>query len=187
MAAADHHEQTRAALALGSNVGNRESHLRFAVEELGNQPEITVERCSSIYTCEAHVLDGTESRKDYLNAVVIVETSLEPAELLSVCLDIERRRGRIRPETVRWQPRTLDVDILVFGELTLRGAPLTIPHPRMAERRFVLEPLFEIAPDLEIPAPFDHTVQYLLDHCNDTAHVGRYVRMSQETKRNDST
>ncbi len=181
MPTTDDHATTRAALALGSNVGDRESHLRFAVMELEQRPEISVERCSSIFTSEAHVLDESESQNDYLNAALIVETSLEPAELLSVCLEIENERGRIRSETVRWQPRTLDIDILVFGELTLDSTLLTIPHPRMAERRFLLEPLFEIAPDLEIPAPIDHTVQYLLDHCHDTAHVERHAGMSQET------
>ncbi len=181
MSKLDHRAKTRAALALGSNVGDRESHLRFAVMELEQRPEISVERCSSIYTSEAHVLDETESPNDYLNAAVIVETSLEPDVLLSVCLEIENERGRVRSEAVRWQPRTLDIDILVFGGLTLDSTLLTIPHARMAERRFVLEPLFEIAPDLEIPAPFDHTVQYLLDHCHDTAHVERRAGMSQET------
>ncbi len=127
------------------------------------------------------MLDESESQIDYLNAALIIETSLEPGELLSVCLEIERTRGRVQSKTVRWLPRTLDVDILIFGALTLDSAQLSIPHRRMAERRFVLEPLFEIAPDLEIPAPFDHTVQYLLDHCKDAALVERYSGMSQET------
>jgi len=182
MTAQDHREKTRAALALGSNVGDRRSHLRFAVEELGKRPEISVDRCSSIFISEAHVLDDTKAQDDYLNAVVIVETSLEPTELLTACLEIEKERGRTRSESVRWKSRTLDIDLLVFGRLRLDSVQLSIPHPRMADRRFVLEPLFEIAPDLKIPAPFEQTVQYLLDHCKDRAHVEWYSRMSQETR-----
>lgn len=111
-----------------------------------------------------------DTAPDYLNAVMQVETPLSPEALLEICQAIERSAGRERREdTPRWAPRLLDLDLLTYGRQTIDTATLTVPHPRLAERRFVLQPWADIAPNLYVPAPFDDTVQHLLDRCPDTA------------------
>jgi dihydroneopterin aldolase / 2-amino-4-hydroxy-6-hydroxymethyldihydropteridine diphosphokinase len=124
-------------LALGSNLGDRESFLRLAVRELGPV------RQSQVWETDA--VGGPENQGPYLNMVVAVRTDLDPFALLRRCQRIERLAGRVR-ET-RWGPRTLDIDILFYDDVTLTSEPLTVPHPRFAERRFVLAPLAEVAPD----------------------------------------
>jgi 2-amino-4-hydroxy-6-hydroxymethyldihydropteridine diphosphokinase len=128
---------TIAYLALGSNEGDRRNHLRRAVASLPG-----VRRVSGVYET-APV--GGPAQGPYLNCVVEVDTDLGPHDLLAECQRVERDAGRVR--TVRWGPRTLDVDILLFDDLTVDDAELTVPHPRMAERRFVLEPLADLAPE----------------------------------------
>lgn len=135
----------RAAIALGSNLGDRLSHLRFAIERLGGLG--TVAAVSSVY--ETAPVGGPE-QGPYLNAVVVVDTPLSPAELLAATQAIEADAGRVRVE--RWGPRTLDLDIVTMVDAS--GAPiaveatdLQIPHPRAHQRRFVLEPLAEVWPD----------------------------------------
>jgi len=132
-------------LALGSNVGDREANLREAVERLESD-EIRVRRRSSLYeTAPQELLD----QPCFLNAVVEVETSLFPMQLLARVRQIERKMGR-RRVIPKGQP-TIDIDILFHGRAVIRTAELEVPHPRMAQRRFVLEPLAEIAPDLRHP------------------------------------
>ena len=130
-------------LALGSNLGDRLAHLQLAVDALARAPGVRVTAVSRVYET-APV--GGPPQDAYLNAVVAVETALEPRELLRLTRGIEERAARVRAE--RWGPRTLDVDILLVGECRADSAELTIPHPRMWERGFVLAPLRDVAAGL---------------------------------------
>lgn len=137
-------------LGLGSNLGDRLAHLTSALAALDRIPHARVFRRSSIYETEPQVL---LAQPRFLNLIAGVETSLEPHKLLEALHDIERSEGRDRSASaIRWGPRTLDLDILLFGTRVVQTERLTIPHPRMSTRRFVLEPLVEIAPDLAHPA-----------------------------------
>jgi len=132
-------------LALGSNIGDREANLRDAVDRLASD-EIHVLRRSSLYeTAPQEMLD----QPSFLNAVVEVETSLLPMQLLARIREIEREMGRqrIAPKG----PRNIDIDILFYGRAVITTQELEVPHPRLAQRRFVLEPLAEIAPDFRHP------------------------------------
>jgi 2-amino-4-hydroxy-6-hydroxymethyldihydropteridine diphosphokinase len=131
---------TRAFLGLGSNLGDRERFLREAVASLGS----AVRRVSPVY--ETEPVGGPPGQGPYLNVVVEIDTDLSPRELLAVCHRLEAAAGRVRAE--RWGPRTLDVDILLVDGVTVDEEDLTIPHPRMWERRFVLAPLSDLAPEL---------------------------------------
>jgi dihydroneopterin aldolase/2-amino-4-hydroxy-6-hydroxymethyldihydropteridine diphosphokinase len=126
-----------ALLALGSNLGDREGFLRFAVGELGH-----VTAMSDVY--ETAPVGGPHDQGPYLNMVVEVRTTLDPFALLRRCQRIEA--GALRQRVVHWGPRTLDVDILFYDDVTIDSPALTIPHPHQADRRFVLGPLSDIAP-----------------------------------------
>jgi len=134
-------------LGLGSNVGDREAHLRAAVAAL-REHGVQVEAVSSLYETEpvGEVLD----QPDFLNAVVRVRTGMEPEELLDLCKAIEVAQGRML-DGQRHGPRPLDVDLLLVGDLELQSDRLTLPHPQVTERRFVLEPLLELDPRLALP------------------------------------
>jgi len=132
-------------LGLGSNIGDKAGHLKAALSALGRIEQIQVSAVSSIYRTEPL---GVVDQDAFLNAVVRIETEFDPLELLERCLKIERSRGRERLE--RWGPRTLDIDLLLFGERILDEERLTLPHPFAAERAFVLEPLLEIWPKAKI-------------------------------------
>jgi 2-amino-4-hydroxy-6-hydroxymethyldihydropteridine diphosphokinase len=132
-------------LSLGSNIGDRESNLKTAIEQLGAQ-QVRVLRVSPVY--ETEPLEFTDQRW-FLNLVVEAETGLFPLQLLGRTERIERALGRVR--SVPKGPRTIDIDILLFGSTVMRGARLEIPHPRLAGRRFVLAPLADLAPDLRHP------------------------------------
>ena len=135
-------------LALGSNLGDREAKLAAVREHLARLPDTRVAAVSAIH--ETAPVGGPPGQGNYLNAAVKLETGLPPVELLHRCLQIERQLGRIR--TVPNAPRTIDIDILLYDDLILNTPGLTLPHPRMHERRFVLEPLGEIAPQVIHPA-----------------------------------
>lgn len=134
-------------LGLGSNVGERESQLRGAIENLGAHG-VTVESVSSLYETEpvGEVLD----QRDFLNAAVRARTSLDPEELLDVCKAIEAEHGRDF-DGPRHGPRPIDIDLLLLDEIELRTDRLTLPHPEVTSRRFVLLPLLELDPDLSLP------------------------------------
>ena len=142
------HTVNTAYVALGSNLGDRESFLRLGVLGLGHVTAI-----SSVY--ETDPVGGPDDQGAYLNMVVEVETSLDPFALLRRCQRIESEAMRQR--VVRWGPRTLDVDIIQFGDVAIDSEDLVVPHPRFGDRRFVLEPLAEIAPD-RCPAGWDATL-----------------------------
>jgi 2-amino-4-hydroxy-6-hydroxymethyldihydropteridine diphosphokinase len=134
-------------LGLGSNVGDREGHLRAAIATLPAHG-VEVEAVSSAYETEpvGEVLD----QPDFLNAAIRVRTELEPGALLGACKEIEAERGRAL-DASRHSPRPLDVDLLLLGDLELSTERLTLPHPEVTSRRFVLAPLLELDPDLTLP------------------------------------
>jgi 2-amino-4-hydroxy-6-hydroxymethyldihydropteridine diphosphokinase len=134
---------TVAYVGIGSNLDGPRSHVLAAFEELGQLPHTRVVKRSSLYR-SAPV--GYAAQPDFVNAVARLETGLAAERLLAELQAIEARHGRRRG--FRDAPRTLDLDILLYGELALRTPQLEIPHPRMHERAFVLEPLLEIAPEL---------------------------------------
>ena len=142
-------------LSLGSNVGDRESRLRCATKRLA--PEIHVLRASPVYETEPL---GYTAQRWFLNQVLECETDLFPMQLLARTSRVERELGRVR--TVPQGPRTLDIDILLYGRTVVRGARLEIPHPRMAERRFVLAPLADLAPALRHPVTHQ-TIREMLE------------------------
>jgi 2-amino-4-hydroxy-6-hydroxymethyldihydropteridine diphosphokinase len=131
-------------LALGSNLGNRESNIEEAVSELENIIEIT-----HLSTLHETAPVGGPAQGDYLNAVLMGESELTPYELLAQTSKIESELGRVRE--VRNGPRTIDIDIIVFGEALIDTLDLQIPHPRAHEREFVLAPWLEIDPEAQIP------------------------------------
>jgi 2-amino-4-hydroxy-6-hydroxymethyldihydropteridine diphosphokinase len=138
---------SRALIGLGSNLGDRRATLEGAIAALGATPGIRVRRVSAFQ--ETEPVGGPPGQGAYLNAAAELETTLEPLELLHVLQTIENRFGRVR--TVRWGERTLDLDLLLFDDRIIRTPTLSVPHPRFAERRFVLEPLAEIAPQAVEP------------------------------------
>ena len=158
----------RIILGLGSNMGNRESHLREAVDSL-QQLQITVRRSASLYLTEPR--DYTD-QPWFINTVAEVNTDRDPVELLKYCLLIEREAGRIRDQSRG--PRPIDLDILFYGDLQIQTANLVVPHPRYADRRFVLAPLAELAPDFRDPIS-GVTMQQLLERCPDSGEVRLYA------------
>ena len=135
-------------VGLGSNLGDRHGQLRRAVAALSDVPGVRVVAVSRAVETEALVLPGSPPQPAYLNAVVQVETTLAAPDLLARLHAIEAAAGRVRTE--RWAARTLDLDLLVYGDAQIEEPGLTVPHPRMTGRRFVLEPLADLAPDLVV-------------------------------------
>jgi 2-amino-4-hydroxy-6-hydroxymethyldihydropteridine diphosphokinase len=164
---------TIAYLGLGSNRGDRRAHLRAAVAGLGAEDSVRLTGCSPVYETEAHTVDPADEQPPFLNAVIEVEVTCSPERLLRIAQRLERREGRRRDEQARWTPRPLDVDLLVIGDRTCETEDLTLPHPRLAERRFVLRPWADLAPNFVVPPPFDATVRTLLRACPDTASIRR--------------
>lgn len=136
---------TIAYLSLGSNVGDRLGHLAAAVRRL-DSPRVRVRQVSSVYQTAPQ---GKTDQADFLNIAAEVETDLEPAALLLHLQEVERALGRVRHE--RWGPRTIDIDLALYGDTTVQTPDLEVPHPRMKDRAFVLVPLLEVAPDLALP------------------------------------
>lgn len=138
---------TRAYVGLGSNLGDREATLHAAVDALGAEDGIEVAAVSSLRDTEPV---GVGDQPRYLNGAVALDTSLGPRELLERLLALEQRFGRVRVPGEHG-PRTLDLDLLLYGEERIEELGLTVPHPRLHERRFVLEPLAELDPELSVP------------------------------------
>lgn len=138
---------SRVFVALGGNLDNPESHVRSALSELATLPQTELKRRSSLYR-SAPV--GPPGQPVFINAVAELETELGPDELLDRLQSIEAAHGRVRGGE-KWGPRTLDLDLLLYGDLRIRTDRLTVPHPEMTARNFVLGPLAEVAPGLTIP------------------------------------
>ncbi len=138
----------RAYVALGSNLGDREQTLLAAAEALRNEPGVEVVAVSGLIETEPV---GFLDQPRFVNGVAAIETTLSARALLEVLLDVERRFGRIREGVPAQGPRTLDLALLLYGDAELDEPGLREPHPRLHERAFVLEPLAELAPGLEIP------------------------------------
>ena len=141
------HPIRRGVLSLGSNVGERFNNLQGAVSTLADTPEVVVVGVSPVY--ETTPVGGPEDQRDFLNAVVAIDTTLSAHTLLERCLAVEDAYGREREE--KDGPRTLDLDLIVLGERLADDEDLTLPHPRAHERAFVLKPWSDIEPDAEIP------------------------------------
>jgi len=146
----------RAYVGVGSNLGDREQVIADAVSLLDEHPEIDVLRASALRETEPW---GPVEQPRFLNGAVAVETTLAPRALLEALLDVERRLGRVRDE--RWGPRTIDLDLLLYGDAVVDEPGLTVPHPRLRERAFALEPLLELDPSLVVPG--QGPVSQLLD------------------------
>jgi 2-amino-4-hydroxy-6-hydroxymethyldihydropteridine diphosphokinase len=136
-------------IALGANLGDMSKTLETAVEMMGDLPGVSVLRVSQMIRTKP--VGGPSGQGDYLNGAVAIETSLAPDELLAVLQDIERKLGRDRPSQERWGSRTCDLDILLIDNVIMDSPSLTIPHPRMHQRQFVLAPLNEIAAEAVHP------------------------------------
>ncbi|WP_428609037.1 2-amino-4-hydroxy-6-hydroxymethyldihydropteridine diphosphokinase [Sedimenticola sp.] len=142
----DNHPVVTAYIGLGSNLADPVRQVRSAFEALQQIPQTVVRQCSSLYLSSPM---GPTDQPDYINAVVALETLLEPHALLTELQAIESAQGRTRG--VRWGARTLDLDLLVYGKEMIADEELTVPHPGLPGRAFVLYPLQEIEPNLEIP------------------------------------
>lgn len=138
---------TRAVIALGSNLGDREGHLAHALARLAEGPETSVIAVSTLY--ETAPVGGPDGQGPYLNGAALIETMLGPAALLERLLAIEAER--LRERRVRWGPRTLDLDLILYEDTVSDGGTLTLPHPRAHERRFVLAPVADVAPGWRHP------------------------------------
>jgi 2-amino-4-hydroxy-6-hydroxymethyldihydropteridine diphosphokinase len=156
----------RVYLGLGSNLENREEHLRDAVRQMAKR-SLDILQCASVYSTEPRDL---VDQPWFLNTVLHARTDLSVRALLAACLEVEKENGRARD--VPKGPRTLDIDILFYGKEIVREPDLTVPHPRFSERRFVLAPMVEIAPAFVDPVT-GKTMRELLEACPDAATVVR--------------
>ena len=157
----------RAVLGLGSNVGRREAQLHDAVARLKRVAGIHVSAVSAIY--ESPPVEISIKQGDFLNQVVVVMTGLEARELLSACQAIEDSMGR--PRQHPWgAPRTIDIDLITWGDRVMQEPALVLPHPRYTRRGFVLLPLAEVLPDFRDPST-GQSVRQLLDRCQNTTDV----------------
>ena len=156
-------------IGFGSNIGDRLKHIQNAIHALSKTEGITLQEISSIYKT-APV--GYEAQGEFLNGVAAIQTTLSPLSLLQTLKDIETAVGR--QHRIRWGPREIDLDILIYGDLCLQTEKLIVPHPEMHLRRFVLVPLAEIAPNLVHPV-FQETVQTLLARLEDDKSVLKIV------------
>ena len=154
-------------LLIGGNVGDRLSNLKTAISRISTQCG-SILASSSVYETAAW---GKTDQASFLNQVLFIETSLAPTKLLDTILSIEMDMGRIRTE--KYAERTIDIDILYFNDLQLETEALVIPHPRISQRKFVLVPLHEIAPEM-LDTRTGLTIQAMLETCNDTLPVKKF-------------
>lgn len=143
-------EKMRVYIGVGSNLNDPVAQVKTALAALDALPETCSVQHSSLYRSAPLTLDAAVMQPDYINAVAALDTRLEPIQLLAELQALERCQGRTRGAQ-RWGARTLDLDLLLYADRQYKSEELTVPHPRLHERSFVLYPLFEIAPDLHVP------------------------------------
>jgi 2-amino-4-hydroxy-6-hydroxymethyldihydropteridine diphosphokinase len=151
-------------VGIGSNLGDRERNIRRAVDEVASLPFTKLITVSSLYDSEPV---GDVEQANFVNAVAQIETELQPRRLLWNLMLIEKRMGRVR--TIRWGPRPIDLDVIIYGKSIIQEEGLSIPHPEMDKRAFVLIPLLEIDPDLVHPRsrePLRKLLRKLKPHCS---------------------
>ncbi|HZH59047.1 MAG TPA: 2-amino-4-hydroxy-6-hydroxymethyldihydropteridine diphosphokinase [Metabacillus sp.] len=153
--------KNQAYIALGSNMGDRERYLIDAIKKIHQQPDIKVVNISSIYETDPV---GYTEQDQFLNMVIYVNTDLTAFQLLSMLQEIEKQLNRKRE--IKWGPRTLDLDILLFNHENIEAEQLIVPHPRMHERAFVLIPLYELNQDVSIPN-VDESILTIIDQLHD--------------------
>ncbi|MDD5231517.1 MAG: 2-amino-4-hydroxy-6-hydroxymethyldihydropteridine diphosphokinase [Candidatus Marinimicrobia bacterium] len=168
-------------LSLGSNLDVREAHLASALNASAANPKITIRRESSVYKTAPKY---NPNQPDFLNMVVEIATSMTPQQLLDFCKKTEIHLGR-HPSTLKNSPREIDIDIIFFDRLIFESAGLTIPHPGLYERKFVLAPLAEIAPDFICPKTGKSALE-LLNSCLDSDRVTRIGRLADLKTDSDS-
>lgn len=160
-------------LSLGSNIGDRQSKLETAIQQLKELPCV-LKKKSAVYETAAW---GNTDQPSFYNQVIEIETELEPGTLMENILVIEQTMGRIRSR--KWEPRIIDIDILFINDASIDTAVLQVPHPHLHERRFVLEPLFEILPS-KIHPVLKKTVLEMLNELRDTDKVEKLLTRIQE-------
>jgi len=166
--------EARVFLALGSNLGERAQHLSAAISAIRNHHGITIRRESSVYeTAPKYKLD----QPDFMNMVVEIATELEPRKLLAFCMNTEKKLGR-ELSLIRNAPRIIDLDIIFFDDRIVNLPELKIPHPGLYERRFVLVPLAEIAPEFVCPQTGKSGAE-LLNICTDSERINRIGRLNE--------
>lgn len=161
-------------ISLGSNMGDRLSHLKDALDELHKDKRISIKKISSIYETDPV---GYTNQGKFLNIVAKLETEYEAEQLLRKCLQVELQLGRERK--IRWGPRTVDLDILLYNQDNIETDDLSVPHPRMHERAFVIIPLLEIEPNIELPA-MKLPLQKVLEHIPDKEGVRLWKKKDGE-------
>ncbi len=154
-------------VGLGSNQGDRRATIQRAVDQLSALAHVTLLQCSNL---QETAPVGGPPQGSYLNGVAKIQTSLTAEALLTQLLEIETQLGRVRTGLVRWSPRPIDLDLLFYGNLICQSSTLTLPHPRLTERLFVLEPLAKLAPQLIHPTE-KQTIQALLEKLQSQALV----------------
>jgi 2-amino-4-hydroxy-6-hydroxymethyldihydropteridine diphosphokinase len=135
-------------IGLGSNLNNPLQQVRSAIQQLADEPAVNLHAVSRFYTSQPM---GPQDQPDYVNAVIALNTSLAAPDLLQILFKIEWQHGRERHQQIRWGARTLDLDLLLYGDTQLHTPDLQIPHPGICQRAFVLLPLLDIAPTLSLP------------------------------------
>lgn len=166
--------KNKAFIGLGSNIGDRYHYLVQAIQLLAALPDIILVNHSSVYETDPV---GYEDQDLFLNMVVEINTSFDAEKLLTVCLEIELQLGRKRE--IKWGPRTIDLDILLYNQENIETEKLIIPHPRMSERAFVIVPLLELEPDIHFPEK-EKFLNVDLDQLLDTEGVRIWKRKSGE-------
>lgn len=162
----------RAWIALGANLGDRRRNIETALLRLAQTPGVRVVEASALIETEAVTAPGAPAQPAYLNAAAELATTLSPRALLRAMLAVEQAMGRSRGASQRWAPRAIDLDLLLYEDLTLHEPGLVVPHPRMHSRRFVLEPLAQIAPKARHPG-LGMTVEQLLAELTQAVAPGR--------------
>ncbi len=166
-------------IGFGSNIGNRLHTIVVALQRLKQHPQFLLKAVSALYETEPV---GYKDQADFLNGVVCFDTDLPAVYVLQQCQNIEKVLGRTRE--IRWGPRVIDLDILLYGSETIETEQLTVPHPQLAKRRFVLAPLHDIAKDVKVPGTAK-SVEQLYNECDDNSQIQCVLHSERLAKKLD--